>query len=76
MGPAITVPSLEALRLRRPTIDRLASASHQCDYHIPVFKPAEDAIEPWLNLGKSVNAPCALTINRQKRMALDMLYAE
>ena len=32
-----------------------ASASHQCAriYHIPVFKPAEDGIEPWLNLGNA-----------------------
>ena len=23
------------------------------NYHIPVFKPAEDGIEPWLNLGNA-----------------------
>lgn len=22
-------------------------------YHIPVFKPADDGIEPWLNLGNA-----------------------
>ncbi|SCB55822.1 hypothetical protein GA0061098_10562 [Bradyrhizobium shewense] len=27
--------------------------SMRSNYHIPVFKPAEDGIEPWLNLGKA-----------------------
>ncbi|MEY9688686.1 hypothetical protein [Bradyrhizobium elkanii] len=27
--------------------------SMRSNYHIPVFKPAEDRIEPWLNLGNA-----------------------
>ena len=36
-------------------IDGPASASRRCarNYRIPVFKPAEDGIEPWLNLSNA-----------------------
>ncbi|MCP2223792.1 recombinase family protein [Bradyrhizobium elkanii] len=35
----------------RWTRERITSM--RSNYHIPVFKPAEDGIEPWLNLGKA-----------------------
>ena len=31
--------------------------SMRSNYRIPVFKPAEDGIEPWLNLSKAAQAP-------------------
>jgi len=40
---------------RRATesLDPRARQSIRSNYHIPVFKPAEDEIEPWLNLGNA-----------------------
>ncbi|MGY4403719.1 hypothetical protein [Bradyrhizobium sp. USDA 3315] len=52
----------------RWTRERITSM--RSNYHIPVFKPAEDGIEPWLNLG---NAAKRLKIApKTLRLAVDV----
>src|SRR3979411_1488451 len=57
----------------RWTRERVTST--RSTYHIPVFKPAEDGIEPWLNLGNAAQilkiAPKTLRLGAARRGGRD-----